>query len=493
MSEATFSLPPDLVRRPNWVLIALGVYLVGFLLTWPRVFLIADEERYVTQAVAFASGGRTLPGAELLTDASPRRVVIDYPPGTSLLQVPFVRVGGWRAAALVSVVSLLVATWITARAIIARGGAAEFALLIPGFLGTAFFGRIAMSDVPSAALVAAVLGVVIPASTGSRLSVARSLVLGGLIGASLLFRETVTVLLLPIAVGVALRGQVHVPALVVGALIAVSARLLLSAALFGSALHVRDSGYGFAFDSLRHTLPMYGIILLAMIPMGAVLPFRYRGRYRAELCAGLAAYVSIFLFYEYNSIAENGTVKGLMLAARYMVPTTPVLALMAADVWPRWAAPFIRRGSPLPRVAGGVAIAGVVTLCAGIHIVARSQEEVPLAIKRNFYSHTTATTPVVVNSKASLKYLSPSYGRRRIIERDSTDAVRVAALVRRDGPVTVAFLERSDSEMFRQDVAANDRFLGGLLTACVLEERARERVAAWASLRVVAVVHCASG
>src|SRR5438045_3153429 len=98
----------------RWVYASLLAYAIGFALFPPRVFLVVDEERYVSQAVAFSHGGRTISGAEA-PGARPSRALTDFPPGTALLQTPFVLIGGWRAAAMLSVLALCVATLVTAR------------------------------------------------------------------------------------------------------------------------------------------------------------------------------------------------------------------------------------------------------------------------------------------------------------------------------------------------------------------------------------------
>src|SRR5437762_10502691 len=90
-----------------WVVATLAAYVAGFLLFPPRILLILDEERYVAQAMAFAMGRSTLPHAQILYPPSPIGVVTDYPPGTSLLQVPFVWLFGWRGAAVLSVIGLV--------------------------------------------------------------------------------------------------------------------------------------------------------------------------------------------------------------------------------------------------------------------------------------------------------------------------------------------------------------------------------------------------
>src|SRR4051812_13610359 len=88
-------------------------YTIGFALFPPRVFLVGDEERYVSQAVAFSHGALSL-GTQWVEPASRLQVDSDYPAGTSLLETPFVWLLGWRAAALASVLGLIVATLATA-------------------------------------------------------------------------------------------------------------------------------------------------------------------------------------------------------------------------------------------------------------------------------------------------------------------------------------------------------------------------------------------
>src|SRR5262245_43712170 len=80
-------------------------------------------------------------------------VVSDYPPGTALLRAPLVAALGWRGAFGLSGASLLLATLFTWRLLDAAGQRREFALLVPAYGGSLFFGRTAMSDVPSTAIV----------------------------------------------------------------------------------------------------------------------------------------------------------------------------------------------------------------------------------------------------------------------------------------------------------------------------------------------------
>ena len=447
-----------------WVRVALAAYVLGFALHWPRVLLIVDEDRYVSQAVALARGELAMTDRGVLYPAVATRTLSDYPPGTSLLQVPFVRAGGWRAAALASVLALVVATlatmaWLRA----SRGPPADaFALFIPAFAGTAFFGRVAMSDVPATALVA-LTGWLL--WTAHRASVGRSLLAGFCAGSILLFREPVIVLVVPLLAGALLRRACSWWA-VPGFAAAVGLRLVLAGLFFGSPWYMRDPGIGFALTSLSHSLPLYALILLVLLPGAALLPLLYRGTRRPEVVLGVSVYVLLFLLYDYDSIAMNGPVKGVILAARYMAPAVPLFALMASDVWPRWHARLAAR------VPGRVAltVAGVVATVAAfaIHPIARRQEADGLRVRDVLMANTSAEVPVVTNTDATLKYFSPVYGARRLIVRHRLRPDSLAALTRRHGALTIALLDRRDSPAFRADADDNARFLVVAAGACTV-------------------------
>ena len=75
------------------------------------------------------------------------------PPGTSLLQAPFVAIGGWRTAPLASVLAL-VAMVLLLRVWLETAGRPQIFALVPlMYPPTVVFGRLGMSDVPSGAIV----------------------------------------------------------------------------------------------------------------------------------------------------------------------------------------------------------------------------------------------------------------------------------------------------------------------------------------------------
>lgn len=470
----------------RWVHAALAAFLVGVAIFWPRVFLVVDEERYVSQAVAFANGGATVPGADIILPPRPGNVISNYPPGTSLLQTPLVRVFGWRAAVLLSVMALVVATLTVMRWLRESGRNPAFALMIPGSFACAFFGRMAMSDMPATALVAMVCWLLWGADAARPL---RSALTGFLCGAAALFREPLLVLLAPLVVGALVRRQTVAWTLIAGGAVAIALRLGTSALLFGSPLYVRDSGYGFSVSSLVHSVPLYGFILLVMLPGAAVTTFLYRGPRRAELLAAFVAYVALFLLYEYDSIRDNGSLKGLVLASRFMAPLAPIVAFMSAEAWPPLYA-RVRARLPGPAYAAAVALgAGAIATAFLVHPLARRQEGEALRIVRGIYAHTRSDVPVVTNSKGTLKYLSPAYGPRRLVLLEQVPADAVFELTRQHRGVSVVVLDRNDSEMFRADAANTARFLAVAAARCDLVPRFREGFG-WAELRVFDLQGC---
>lgn len=471
---------------PRWVYAALAAYVLGFALFVPRVLTVVDEDRYVSQAVAFAGGGTTIPGSGIIHPPVAEPMISNYPPGTSLLQTPFVWMFGWRGAVLLSVLSLIAVTLVTARWLRDVGRSPAFALLIPSFLPAALFGRIAMSDVPSAALVAVTCWLLWRAERAGWLT---SFAAGLCAALILLFREPVAVLLAPLLLGALLRRKGVAWAVLVGGIAGAAVKLGLSKLFFDSPMYVRDPGITFAFSSLQHTLPLFAFILLVLFPAGAMLPFFYHGERRVELVASVAAYVGLFLFYDYDAIRSQGPIKGTLLAARYMIPALPLLVWMAADVCPRVVA---RMSESARRASMGLTTlgaAGAVALSFAVHPMGRAQEGDALTIVRGIQEHTSAESPVITNSGATLKYLSPSYGPRRLILRQAVPPHTVPSLLEHHRGLSVVLLDRVDSEMFRGDAADNDLFVARLADHCQLSPR-HQRDFGWARLRVLAVDHC---
>jgi 4-amino-4-deoxy-L-arabinose transferase-like glycosyltransferase len=449
-------------------------YVVGFALWPPRVFLIADEERYVSQALAFAHGERSLLPVDARWPAvAPQNVMHDAPPGTSLIQTPFVALGGWRAAALASVLALVVATLVTMRWLRENEYHPAFALIVPGFAGTLFFARIGMSDVPSAALVAITMWLLFRAGGQAR---AGSFTAGVAAGAIALFREPPLLLVAPTVIGAIARRRCAPVWLIAGGALGIALRLLAYKALLGTALYVRDPLYRFSLTDAAHGLPVYAGILLVLLPGGALLPLFYRGPRRAELVAGVVSYVALFVFYGYDAVRENGAFQGIILSSRYVIPALPILAFMAGE----------RRGITVARLVAAAVVAGALL----VHPAVWSRERTPLELTQSIFSATDANVPVVTNTRATLKYLSPAYGRRTIVRSYDVNADSIAALARAAGAADLVLFDRSDGQMYRGDLESNAHLLAEVRTRCGVQRSDERDRGGWGVLHLLRLSGC---
>lgn len=478
-----------------WIPAVLGAYVVSYLAYLPSAILVVDEEAYVAQALAFASGARTLPGAGRSYEGMPFEVMSNYPLGTSLLQAPFVALGGWPLASLASVLALLAATVITARWLRDLGRDPRFALVIPGFLPAALFGRIGMSDVPSAMLVALALwllwraeqGSAAPRGDGRRAAIVSAFFAAFVAGASVLFRELNLLLLAPFFVGALVRRRVSLPALVVGALAGLGLRLALSAWIFGDALYVRDAGFPFTVGNLTFTALPWAVTLIVLLPGALILPALYRGPWRTECSAAVLLYVGTHLLYGYDAVAQNGLGKGILLMARYAIPLVPIFTVMAAEVLSTRTARLSpsRRVSALRLVTAAAACALLVGV--GVHPLAAAQERVVREVRTTLYDETTPEVPVVINEMVMLKYASPVYGPRQLVFRRDLDTRSVEEIGAAYPVFTLALLDRTDSELFAVDAQRNAEFVERLRTDFRLELEHDSTPTAWSRLRIYAV------
>lgn len=492
--------------------------MLGLAVFLPRTLLIVDEALYVAQALAFADGSRTLAAAAPLYPPTDLTVASNYPPLTSALQVPFVTMLGWRGAVVLSVLALIVATLLTARLLRANGLDERFALLIPAFPSTLFFARTAMSDLPALAWVALTLWLLWKAANAHR---GFSCAAGLVAGLSALLREPLLVLLAPLFLGAIIRRKIHPAWVIIGGTLGLATRPLVFAWMFGDPLYVRDSGYGFSLGAALNNWPETFIALGILVPAGFLLPFLYRGERKIEIATAVTVYSALFLFYDWDPTRENGALKGFLLFSRYFIPALPLLAICAADVYPRAFSAalvyFKKRGPVGTRLSaepqssaapvsdkkrapvgtrlleGAVKVIplGIAAAAFLIHPVVRRMEAAPAGVVQAFQQNTAEQVPVITNHLATTKYLSPVYGPRRLIIRSAITGAEVPRFFKQYGPLTVAFLDRSDSDLFRDDMAANAAFLEQAGRVCQLESRYDRDHPGIGRVRVWNVTRCA--
>jgi hypothetical protein len=458
--DAWFSKPMRIV----WVVLLL--YAAGFFCFYPKALTNFDEVYYVRQAAAFSHGSSTVDITDAYTGAHHRLHPSDYPPATSAVMTPFVWVAGWRGAFALGLVAIGACVLFTARWIAASGGSPLYALFILGYVPALVMARIAMSDVPSACLVAAGLWLFWSDNepTGWRRFAA-----GFLAGVSVCFREPNPILFVFFFAGALLRRERHLPALVAGGIAGVACRLIGAALVYGDPLFTKVQFYGFTGLYLAHNLVMYLTGLLILVPGGLILALAYRGRRRPELVSTVAVFVGMFLIYNYNGSASGG-LKQWILTLRFMIPLLPIVAFAMAETCPRWYSALIQRVKPERRAAWhSITRAAIATWLCGIVIMSflvnwRSGllGQLHQDLIHALYSNTEPSTPLVADIPASLKFLNELNGQRVAAELTGISDNEIGVLLDRHKAIQIVFLDRNDSDYWVLKWKDNQRFLRSL-------------------------------
>ena len=451
----------------------LGLYGVGLATFPPPVVLISDESEYVRQAAVFAQGHTHVAARDPLTGAEREELASTYAPGTSLLQAPFVLFGGWRGAVWASYLALCWVTLLSALWLKRRGLPISYAALVPFFIPASVLGRTGMGDLPSAA-------VVVTATFLLAAAPERPLAGGLISGATLLFRDSNPVFLVP-WIASRLRERRGAALLILGGIGGASFRPLLAWVLQGSPFLVHKTVYPFTFEGALERGALYAFALCVLVPGGLLALGWYRGTQRPEVVGTVLLSYAFFSLYSYSG-RDSGPVASVVLGPRYLIPLVPLLALAIGDVATR-RIPSVHRRRALELsilVAAGVVTCVVHPL---LHRVARRQATFVTAL----YAATHADALLVTEPGATAKYLNGLYGNRTIVDKLSVPAAKMGALLAR-GPVQVVFVDRFDSAYWREMARLNQEYLETVAQTCEVQPRVdrsdKER------LRVLDVVKC---
>jgi len=141
--------------RFGWsiVLVVCALYAIGFLAYYPNAITNDDEAMYMRHSRIVLEGRASLPKLDAQTGETVEHVVSRYPVGTAAMMAPFVAVAGWKGAFLVPFLCLMGSVLVMGRWLQEEGRSPLWALLILGCPPALVMGRVAMSDVPSLAVV----------------------------------------------------------------------------------------------------------------------------------------------------------------------------------------------------------------------------------------------------------------------------------------------------------------------------------------------------
>jgi len=447
------------------VLAVCAIYAILFLFFYPNAITNDDESMYLRGAQVMLEGRASMSKLDALTGETVEDVVSKYPIGTSTMMAPFVAVAGWKGGFVVPFLCLMGGVLVLARWLQEEGRSPLWALLVLGNPVALVMGRVAMSDVPSFAVVT--LGLWLFFRRSDR-SWGPWLASGFIAGLSMAWRETNAVIFAPFYAGAVLRRERAWWPLVVGGLLGAAVSLYAKVLVFGDPLFVK-SPYHFEFSLILGRVPLYLLALLVFVPGGLLLVQFYRGRRWPELILAVNGFVLIYLVQEYFMWGTS-PLKRWVLTPRYMLPIVPLMALATAEVLPRlwrrlveWT-PTPRRKTLEAVVAGALVlwIGGVAVAAAAVHPVFAAWSATQGRISDAIAEHTDLARVLVTNLSMTRKFVR-ELDRKYVPVTLEAMAPGVAMdLATRHGSFDIVLLDRNDGPYGIELIALNAEFIASI-------------------------------
>ncbi|MBN2537565.1 hypothetical protein JXB37_04755 [candidate division WOR-3 bacterium] len=317
---------PTRDRRRDWLFPAgLVVFALLWLAFFPRTFAIVDEDAYLTQALLLRQGRLTYddsgippPHMTVFTDG---RAASKYPPGNSLLILPFT-LPGWRLAFLAGLALALLGAWLFRRLLeeVEPGADRAWSLLWLFYPTAVLFSRTLMSDLAAAVFTLA----------GFLLVARRKWFFAGLVlGLGCLVRYSSGILAVA-ALALALlsgRGRLRSTALLALGLVPGAALCLgWNWHAYGGPLQFPMYLTGrFHWAYLGRNLSFYLPALLALYPLMLLAPLAVRRGRRLLVALPAGALIAAYLFYDY--LPGGAPAEQLLVGLRFLLPAIALLAL----------------------------------------------------------------------------------------------------------------------------------------------------------------------
>lgn len=306
-----------------WLL--LGTFVLVYLITFPQFFFSVDELSYITRAMAFGNGQLdwtqiTLSG-EYFSWAP-----ADYPLGSATFLSPFAFLGKYwifyAGLIYVTIAYTLTHLILQKEQINNYIPYCLFFLFIP----LIYFARGVMSEVPSLLLISIFIFILFR----WRDSYKKYIVLGILTTFSIWFRETNIVICGGLVTFTLLQKPKYILGYSLACVLGSTPRFASANYLYDTVAYVKKYA-PFGIEYIIGNIPLYGIILLILLPGGLILLFRYRSPYSKSIQFALSAFILLHLVYGYDSGDHSGFLISLFYNGRYFVPTLPLWMIVYAD------------------------------------------------------------------------------------------------------------------------------------------------------------------
>jgi hypothetical protein len=288
---------------------------------------------------------------------------------------------------------------------------------------------------------------------------------GFLAGSSMCFRESNVLIFAFFFLGALIRRDRHVWALIISGLAGVALRPLSSWVFYDTAFFYKTPA-PFSLDAILIAAPQYLVGLMICIPAGLLAGLTYRGRRAPEFCITVAFFVLFYLTYGYSGVG-SGLLKSLVLGQRFFMPLLPVLAFALAEMVPRWWQSLAsrwdeERARSLAGLALAAWLAGLLSVCAGVHPTFSSWGRPQAQLRDDIVAHVDSSAVLVTNINATEKLIRRFDYAWKPLDRAELSYEDAMTLLDRHQAFYLVLLDRDDSEHWRDDAEQNAAFVEAL-------------------------------
>jgi hypothetical protein len=327
------------MRKGNYLIAV--VFVLCYLITYPRMMLIHDEIGYFNRGLAFSQGMKGLSVEEYQTHSPIDFIYSPYPVGTPLFIGILIFVFGKHGVFLMGLLSILVSFLLMDR-LLRKCSLPTFpALLIFCYLPAQLLSRTVMSEMPSLLIGAVFFYLFFKPSDSEKTAfpLSKSFVLAFIAGVSWLFRDTNPLLFALFLVVLCLdnysltwkpnwKGYMTV---FLGGLFGIGIRLFSNLYFYGSLLFAKEPLNEFGLLNMGSNLVFYGVLILVFMPLGGIAIWKYRGAHKWALQGSCFLFLVLHLSYEYTGFGYSGLLKSAITGGRFLIPLLPLVCIALAD------------------------------------------------------------------------------------------------------------------------------------------------------------------
>ncbi len=308
-----------------YVFVGIILFFVSYLAFYPELWMITDAYSYSSQALAFAEGNPYLTQYNFLSQSHQRILHPPYNLGTSAYYAFWIKLFTAKGIFLGSIFAAIFSS-ILLHATLKRLKYNQLGTIILFISPVLFFSRSIMSGMPSLLLMSAVIYLL-----GLRPKSINAFLLSFLCFLSVWFRETNIILAGAILFYYIWKNLGLWKAMLSGALIALSIKLLSTFWVYGH-FWFQSHSEGFSFANLSVHMSLYLIISLILIPGGYLFLLLYRGKACKSITVSSSLFIAVYIFYNYSAIDFSGWLKGSLLTSRFVLPLIPFVVLALGEV-----------------------------------------------------------------------------------------------------------------------------------------------------------------